>query len=69
MSASNYDLRNANMTGTLVEGDIQFYIQQAEEVGEPVLELAVGTGRVATEIAKAGHKVVGIDLSEKMLHL
>ena len=35
--------------------------------GGPVLELGVGTGRVAVPIAKDGHEVVGIDRSEAML--
>ncbi len=35
--------------------------------GGPVLELGVGTGRVAVPLAKDGHEVVGIDRSEAML--
>lgn len=35
--------------------------------GGPVLELGVGSGRVAIPIAKDGHEVVGIDRSKAML--
>lgn len=35
--------------------------------GGPVLELGVGTGRVAIPIAKDGHEVVGLDRSPAML--
>ncbi|MFI9405371.1 class I SAM-dependent methyltransferase [Nocardia sp. NPDC052316] len=34
-----------------------------------VLDLAIGTGIVATELAAFGHRVVGIDLSDRMLRL
>ena len=39
----------------------------ARMTGGPVLELGVGTGRVAVPLAKDGHEVVGIDRSEAML--
>ena len=35
--------------------------------GGPVLELGVGTGRVAIPVAKDGHEVVGLDRSAAML--
>jgi len=35
--------------------------------GGPILELGVGTGRVAIPLAKDGHEVVGIDRSPAML--
>lgn len=66
-SVAMYDLRHKDTTGTPAEGDVAFYIEQARETGGPVLELGVGTGRVALEIAKAGFEIVGLDLSEKML--
>ncbi len=47
--------------------DIRYYVQTAQRYGSPVLELGVGTGRVAVPLAAAGHKVVGIDASEAML--
>ena len=50
-----------------VRSDIPFYAQQAVESGGPVLELGVGTGRVAIPTAQLGIDVVGIDSSLAML--
>ena len=53
-----------------VPGDVEFFLRLAKEAnaaGHPVLELATGTGRVAIPIARAGVRVVGLDLSEAML--
>jgi ubiquinone/menaquinone biosynthesis C-methylase UbiE len=50
-----------------VTEDIGFYVDLALESGGPVVELAVGTGRIAVPIAQAGVRVVGIDSSPGML--
>ncbi len=50
-----------------VRSDIPFYIQEAVESGGPVLELGVGTGRIAIPTAQLGINVVGIDTSAAML--
>jgi SAM-dependent methyltransferase len=47
--------------------DVAFYVSCARKYGDPVLELGCGTGRIATAIAEAGYRVVGLDISEKML--
>jgi SAM-dependent methyltransferase len=47
--------------------DIEFYIEHAVASGGPVVELAVGTGRVAVPIAQAGIPVIGVDASPGML--
>src|SRR5919107_41184 len=48
--------------------DIPFFVELAREADGPVVELAVGTGRVAIPVAKAiGRPVIGIDLSPGML--
>ncbi len=47
--------------------DVRFYADVAERFGGPVLELGVGTGRVAVEIAKRGIEVVGVDRVPEML--
>ncbi len=60
--ASIYDPWSAS-----VVEDIEFYVEEALGSGGPVVELAVGTGRVAVPIAKAGIRVIGIDQSEHML--
>ena len=41
--------------------DVDFYVEQALASGGPVVELAVGTGRNAVPIARAGVKVIGDD--------
>ena len=47
--------------------DVPFYVAEAERSGGPVLELGVGTGRIAVPIAATGISVVGVDLSAGML--
>jgi SAM-dependent methyltransferase len=47
--------------------DIPFYLRQAERYGDPVLELACGTGRIAVPLAQQGFQVTGLDISEPML--
>jgi SAM-dependent methyltransferase len=47
--------------------DVDFYVEEAVASGGPVVELAVGTGRIAVPIAKAGIRVIGVDASEGML--
>jgi SAM-dependent methyltransferase len=47
--------------------DVDFYVRLAQECGGPVLELGVGTGRIAMAIADAGIALVGIDRDAKML--
>ena len=47
--------------------DVAFYVDEAVRSGGPVLELGVGTARIAIPIAAEGIQVVGVDLSEGML--
>jgi len=48
-------------------GDLTFYVNVAKEFGDPVLELGCGSGRVTVTVARAGFKIMGLDLSQKML--
>lgn len=50
-----------------VTEDIGFYVEEAVASGGPVVELAVGTGRIAVPIARAGVPVIGVDESPGML--
>jgi SAM-dependent methyltransferase len=50
-----------------VTEDVGFYVEEAERAGSPVVELAVGTGRIAVPTAAAGIRVIGIDSSPGML--
>jgi SAM-dependent methyltransferase len=47
--------------------DVRFYLEEARRSGGPVVELAVGTGRIAIPIAAAGIRVIGVDSSRGML--
>jgi SAM-dependent methyltransferase len=48
--------------------DVPFYVGLARDADEPVVELAVGTGRVAIPIAReTGKRVIGFDSSPAML--
>jgi len=48
--------------------DVAFYVELARESDGPLVELAVGSGRVAIPLAQAaGRPVVGIDTSPAML--
>jgi SAM-dependent methyltransferase len=47
--------------------DVEFYRATARRLGAPVLELGVGSGRVALALAEDGHEVVGLDPSAPML--
>jgi ubiquinone/menaquinone biosynthesis C-methylase UbiE len=61
--AERYDEWAATMTE-----DIPFYVSLAREAAGPVVELAVGTGRVAVPVSEAiGRTVIGIDFSPGML--
>lgn len=61
--SERYDEWAAEMTE-----DVPFYVELAREADGPVVELAVGTGRVAIPVARAlGRPVIGIDSSPSML--
>ena len=52
-----------------VTEDVAFYVDEALASGGPVVELGVGTGRVAVPTALAGVRVIGVDSSAPMLEL
>src|SRR5439155_26095679 len=52
-----------------VTEDVEFYVAEARKAAGPVVELGVGTGRVAVPTAQAGVRVIGVDDSERMLAL
>ena len=47
--------------------DVLFFVEEARASGSPVMEVGVGTGRLAFCLAAAGLDVVGIDSSPAML--
>jgi SAM-dependent methyltransferase len=62
--ADVYDAWNQRVTE-----DIAFYVDEAVAAGGPIIELGVGTGRVAVPTAEAGVPVIGIDSSARMLEI
>ena len=52
-----------------VTEDVDFYVERALASGGPVVELAVGTGRIAIPVARAGVRVIGVDSSPAMLRV
>jgi ubiquinone/menaquinone biosynthesis C-methylase UbiE len=59
----HYDEWSSHMTA-----DVPFYVELARAADGPLVELAVGDGRVAIPVAQAtGRKVIGIDTSPAML--
>ncbi len=49
-------------------GDVAFYVSEAgRSSGGTTIELGCGTGRVLLPLARAGHRVVGVDSSREML--
>ena len=61
--AENYDEWLPHTTA-----DVPFYVELAREADGPLVELAIGNGRVAIPVAQAtGQKVIGIDTSPAML--
>jgi SAM-dependent methyltransferase len=63
--ADRYEEWSARMTE-----DIEFYVDLAREADGPLVELAIGNGRVAIPVARAtGQRVIGIDISPAMLKL
>jgi SAM-dependent methyltransferase len=60
--AELYDLEHASYAD-----DLDFYLNFVESVGDPVLELGCGTGRLLAPIAEAGFRITGVDLSAAML--
>jgi SAM-dependent methyltransferase len=52
-----------------VREDVDFYVELARKAGGPIVELGVGTGRIAVPIAAAGIQVIGVDSSRGMLEV
>jgi SAM-dependent methyltransferase len=71
VSASDYDAiaRVYDPWSVSVTEDVRFYVELAEEAGSPVVELGVGTGRIAVPTAAAGVRVIGVDSSPGMLEV
>ena len=62
-AARVYDLEYPDCTGD----ELEFLTASAGPAPARILELATGTGRVALALARLGHHVTGLDISEGML--
>ena len=60
--AELYDLEHAGF-----DDDVEMYRQFAYATGDPILELASGSGRILVPLASDGHRVTGLDRSGPML--
>lgn len=71
-TVSDYD-RLAHIYDRWVSGDpaseecLRFYLDWGKSCEDTIVELGVGTGRIALALAKAGKRVVGVDCSSAML--
>lgn len=61
--ARHYEAHNAELT----RSDLPFLLRRVAELGEPVLELACGSGRLCVPVAAAGYRVTGLDLTPSLL--
>jgi SAM-dependent methyltransferase len=50
-----------------VTEDVEFYVEEARTAAGDIVELGVGTGRIAIPIAATGIRVIGVDASRGML--
>ena len=62
-AARVYDLEYPDCTGD----ELEFLAASAGPAPSRILELATGTGRVALALARLGHHVTGLDISDGML--
>jgi SAM-dependent methyltransferase len=69
MSAYDQIARIYDPWSRSVVEDVAFYVAEAVRANGPVLELGVGTGRIAVPMAAAGVSVTGVDTSEGMLEV
>jgi SAM-dependent methyltransferase len=67
MSAYDRIARLYDPWSVSVVEDVSFYLERARRSGGPVVELGVGTGRIAIPLAADGIEVIGVDSSEGML--
>jgi SAM-dependent methyltransferase len=60
-----YDARSA--ANPAAWATVRFYTELCRSFREEIVELGIGNGRIALEIAKGGQRITGIDISERML--
>ena len=65
--AAYYDAENEHHD--MLRRDVPMLLKHLPRRRQEVLELAVGTGRAAIPLVKAGHRVVGVDYAKDMLEI
>jgi SAM-dependent methyltransferase len=50
-----------------VDHDIAYYVLACEGAEGPIVELGAGSGRIAVELARHGHRVIALDAAPAML--
>jgi SAM-dependent methyltransferase len=50
-----------------VDHDVAFYVLACEDAAGPIIELGAGSGRIAVELARHGHRVIALDAAPAML--
>jgi ubiquinone/menaquinone biosynthesis C-methylase UbiE len=58
-----------NIFCTEQQKDVEFWLDLAKEIGDPILELACGSGRITIPLAQAGYRITGLDYSPEMLKM
>ncbi len=69
MALEPYNPRFYDAYFTGVEGEVDFYVEEAVDAGGPILELGCGTGRVLLPVARAGIEISGLDIDGRLLDL
>jgi SAM-dependent methyltransferase len=67
MSAYDAIARLYDPWSVSVTEDVSFYVEEAKRAGGTVVELGVGTGRIAVPTVAAGVRMIGVDSSPEML--
>jgi SAM-dependent methyltransferase len=57
-----HDVENASY-----DADLELWRELAVEESGPILDLGCGSGRVALDLARRGHRVTGVDRSERLV--